>query len=190
MSNIQTRILSWLPFGWVRKLQRGPDGERYMDRYSVRQQQRSGSNPWRVYLHRFLAPDSEGHHNHPSVWGFSIVLWGSYTEEVLEVDPYAPLDHDAWHQVGPGIWTIPFGRSIRTRRVHWFNWIPASKYHRIVALHPRRPGGAVWTLFIPGPLAVDAAGKPRGWGFHVAGKGHVPWEEHIGPQPLAVPTEK
>lgn len=158
-----------------------------MDRYSLRRQAKSGSNPWRVYLHRFLAGDGDGWHNHPSQWGFSIVLWGSYTEEVL-VKP----DDDYGHEMYDAQYRAD-GSVVLVRRVRWFNWIPASKYHRIVALHPARPGGSVWTLFIPGPLArhpelyPGGPRRPRGWGFWVAGKGHVPWEQHIGPQPLAVP---
>lgn len=152
--------------GWVRHILRA--GEPYLDRFSLRRQGPSGTNPWRIYLHRFWAPDGPGHHNHPSAWSFSIVLWGSYTEEILEVDR-TRLDHDACHEVGPGIWATPFARRVVSRRVRWFNWITADRYHRIAELHPG-PGarGAVWTLFICGPLTG------RGWGW--AGKGHVPVE--------------
>jgi hypothetical protein len=163
--------------GWVRHLLRpatpgGPSNMPYMDRYSLREQAVSGSNEWRVYLNHFLAGDTDGHHNHSFAWSFSIVLWGSYTEEILGVDPHAPLDHQAHHQVAPGIWATPFGRSVRTRRVRWFNFIRASKYHRITQLHPGPGARGVWTLFFAGPLSG------RGWGFFVPGVGHVPWQDH------------
>ncbi len=151
----------------------------YLNRYTLRKQNDSGANPWRVYLHEFLAADSAGHHNHPSTWGFSIVLWGSYTEEVLEPGECQ------WHGHGYG----PRGSKgppdfdyciggvcdpVRTRRVRFWNWIPATKYHRITTLHPGRVPWApwrrcraVWSIFICGPLSG------RGWGFFVAGRGHV-----------------
>jgi hypothetical protein len=66
----------------------------------------------------------------------------------------------------------PHTRVIR-RRVGWFNFILADKYHRITELHPATTGGGVWTLFFAGPLARDGAGRPRGWGFWIPGRGHV-----------------
>src|SRR5688500_1614193 len=70
-------------FGWVRHILRAGNIP-YLDRYSLRAQGKSGTNEWRAYLHHFLSPDDEGHHNHPFSWSFSIVLRGSYTEEVLK----------------------------------------------------------------------------------------------------------
>jgi hypothetical protein len=128
-TNIRQRLLAWCPLGWVRRILR--DGAPYLDRYSLRAQGPSGHNPWRIYLHRFHAPDGPDLHNHPSAWSFSIVLWGSYTEDTLA------------------------GR----RRVRWFNWVPAQKYHRIVSLYPGPGARSVWTIFICGPLTG------RGWGF-------------------------
>lgn len=148
--NVRTR---WSRFGgWVRHILR--DGHiPYLDRYSVRKQGPSGTNAWRAYLHHFLAPDAEGHHNHPQAWSFSIVLWGSYTEEVLTFE------------------CAMTGPVVRTRRVRWFNWIPDGKYHRITELHPGRGGRGVWTLFVCGPLTG------RGWGYWIPGRGHVPFEQ-------------
>lgn len=159
------RVRHW--WGWVRHMVRpgapGAPPVAYNDRYSLRAQGPSGTNPWRVYLHHFLAADSEGHHNHPSAWSFSIVLWGSYTEEVL-VRP------ETW-----GCTCVPLcGSVIHTRRVRWFNWIPASKYHRVTELHPGPGARGVWTLFVCGPLTG------RGWGFWQAGRGHVPVLETDG----------
>jgi hypothetical protein len=123
----------------------------YMDRYTLRRQKDSGANPWRLYLH-----------NIPSTWSFSVVLWGSYTEEVMEKTsahrfavPYV-ADCGACQPV------------IRSRKVRWFNWIPASKDHRITELHPGPGASGVITLFVCGPLTG------RGWGFWRPGVGHVP----------------
>jgi hypothetical protein len=161
--------------GWVRHLLRpavpgGPSTMPYMDRYSLREQQVSGTNAWRVYLNHFLAGDTDGHHNHSFRWSLSIVLWGSYTEEILErcKDPN-PDDRD---EDGSCKWCRVIGVPVRTRRVRWFNWITADKYHRIVELHPGPGARGVWTLFLAGPLSG------RGWGFWVAGRGHVPWQDH------------
>lgn len=147
-------------WGWVRHITRpvdpawndGPQMP-YLDRYTIFPQRESGANPWRIYLHKFMARDSVEFHNHPSRWSFSVVLWGSYTEEVLKVEP-------SWEP----LWLQPV---VRTRRVRWFNWIPADKYHRITTLHPGPGARGVWTLFCCGPLTG------RGWGFWRAGVGHV-----------------
>lgn len=142
--------------GWVRHLFRtSPDAGAaalaYMDRYSLREQGPSGTNPWRVYLHHFLAPDDADHHNHPSAWSLSIVLWGSYTEQMLSCWDEEYQDWDALDE----------------RRVRWFNWIPATKYHRISELHPGPGAHGVWTLFVCGPLTG------KSWVFWVPGRGHV-----------------
>lgn len=158
------RLLSWCPLGWVRHIPRAlSTGELvpYLNRYTLRRQNESGANPWRVYLHEFLSPDSEGHHDHPSTWGFSLVLWGSYTEEVLN------LNH---HTTVNGVAHV---RNVHPRRVRWWNYIPASKYHRITELHPWPGARGVWTLFICGPLRRDPQGRPKGWGFWIPGRGHV-----------------
>ena len=146
-------------WGWLRHIMRRD--QPYMDRYSLRRQLASGHNPWRAYINHFLAPDDPGYHDHPSKWSFSIILWGSYTEEYLEWPDYFRGD----------LTDPPVAPVICTRRVRWWNWIPAGRYHRIAKLHPSRFGGrGVVTLFFCGPLT----GRP--WGFWVAGKGHVPYE--------------
>lgn len=152
------RVRHW--WGWVRHILR--DGQAYLDRYSLRAQGPSGTNPWRVYLHQFHAPDGPGHHNHPSAWSFSVVLWGSYTEEIMTGTSHNTV-------VGHGI-----GPVVARRRVRWFNWISADRYHRIAELHPGPGTRNVWTVFVCGPLTG------RGWGFWRAGIGHVPVETGEG----------
>lgn len=140
-------------------------GTLYLKRWALRPHRPSGENGWRVYLHRFLTGDGDGHHNHPWRWSFSIVLWGSYTEERFDIRPERreidPLDPA--YTVAPGLEKT----LTETRRVRWFNWIPANRYHRIVELH-----GNVWTLFVCGPVA-------QGWGFWMPGRGHVPFKQHL-----------
>ena len=141
-------------FGWVRHIaRRNADGSLtpYLSRFSLREQKESGRNPWRVYLHKFVAPDTPGHHNHPSTWSFSLILWGSYTEQRFDRPPFARcLPH------------------ITTRRVRWFNWLRPHQYHRIQDLHPGPGTSGVWTLFVCGPLTG------QGWGFWRFGAGHDP----------------
>lgn len=146
----------------LRKIPRA-GGREYLDRRGFGDQEKQvetdlGTNTWRVRLHHFLGGDDAGHHNHPFKWCFSIVLWGSYTEEIL-----IPC---GWHQDFP-TWQTFCGQCLGgecrtvTRRVRFFNWIPWGKYHRITELH-----GDVWTLFITGP-------RVSSWGFWVPGRGHV-----------------
>jgi hypothetical protein len=180
-TNIRTRIAalarvlpSWLPFGWVRHIRH--DGAPYLDRYSLREQGPSGHNPWRVYLHKFHAPDAPGHHSHPSSWSFSIVLWGSYTEEIFETPEQIERRWCCWGHDHP---YRHVGRAYH-RRVRWLNWIVADRYHRIAELHPGPGARGVWTLFVCGPLARRPDGTRAGWGFWVPGKGHVPVRDSDG----------
>ena len=128
------------PFGWVREIPR--ECGRYLTRWSVREQKLTGCGGWRVYLHRFWANDLELH-DHPWRWSFSLILWGSYTERYADL-----VDGEL--------------TEIRTRRVRWFNWIPATRFHQITELH-----GTVWTLFLSGPL------HGKSWGFWVPGRGRI-----------------
>lgn len=151
-------VLAWRPS--LRIITR-ENNTPYLRRWALRRQARDGTNERRIYLHNFLTPDGDGHHNHPWAWSFSLVLWGSYTEEYFDT---------------------PGGQRIiqpapRTRTVRWFNWLPPGRYHRIVALHPR--AGSVWTLFFCGPLTG------KGWGFWMPGRGHVPWKERLAERGLA-----
>ena len=157
---MSTLVRHW--WGWVRHITRDGVGA-YLDRYTVRKQNESGANPWRLYLHNFLAPDSVGHHSHPSRWSFSIVLWGSYTEEVCHV-PQREQDRAYFVE-------RDLAPAVTVRRVRWWNWIPASKYHRITELHPGPGARGVWTLFVCSGLTG------KGWGFWDKNLGHVPHTE-------------
>lgn len=163
-------------------------GELYLRRWALRPHRPSGENGWRMYLHNFHAPDDDGHHNHPWRWSFSIVLRGSYTEEFF-TDP-AVVFRAATPERLAEVMTPDAMKA--TRRVRWFNWITADRYHRIVALHPAP--GKVWTLFVCGPIACDADGKARGWGFWIPGRGHIPFAQRLAERTAAelegAPTER
>lgn len=134
----------------------------YLDRYSLRPQTpKSRDAGWRVYLHRFLSNDEDGHHNHPWGWSFSIILRGSYTEEYFD----APEAYDT---------PVSVTHQVKTRRVRWFNFISSTRYHRIIELH-----GKVTTLFVCGPAL-------QSWGFWMPGRGHVPWKIRLRERGLKV----
>ncbi len=163
---LELLAILWMFWGgpYSREIKRNRPGK-YMIRHSLRKQSPK-AGAWRAYLHQFFGADDEGCHNHPWKWSLSIVLWGSYTEERLHpdwlldglegADCSMPASKRRWGQ--------------RSRRVRWFNLLRAGDYHRISELHPRRPGGQVWTLFITGPFSG------RSWGFWIPGRGHVHWK--------------
>lgn len=75
----------------------------------------------RVYLHRFVACDEDGLHDHPFPWSMSLILSGWYYE-------------DRWHG----------------RVTHRFvNLIGPNRFHRVVL--PEQQGHDVWTLFFHTP---------------------------------------
>lgn len=76
------------------------DGELYLERYYVA----TLFNYWRIYLHHFVGDDPDGVHCHPWLYGFSIILCGSYTEELR--------------------WGY--------RHVGCFSWVPCDKFHRVL----------------------------------------------------------
>lgn len=156
MTPLACTVRKLWPFGWVREIPR--ETGRYLTRWSFREQRPKGGGGWRVYLHRFWANDLELH-DHPWRWSFSLVLWGSYTERYFDFPAGVPARDD--HPLG-----IRYGTPLRRRRVRWFNWIPSTRFHQIEALHPR--AGAVWTLFVCGPVHGGS------WGFWVPGRGRVP----------------
>lgn len=113
----------------------------YLERYYVGQL--FGAT---FYLHRFLTPDAERHlHNHPWGWGRSLVVRGSYNEEVVR-----DLSAD--------------GPLTSTRRIRWWNVVNGNHFHRIADAKPD-----TWTLFFHGPRVPG-----KGWGF-LEGREFVPF---------------
>jgi hypothetical protein len=96
-----------------------PD-EVYLRRYYKTEEQKDS---W-WFLHNFRLTDRDYHHNHPYFWQFSVILTGSYDEEVMDA--------------GTG--------KVTTHRRRWFNWIDSNKYHKIVKIY-----GDTWTIFVLGP---------------------------------------
>lgn len=120
-----------------------PDDQPYLERYYV-----CTVMGRTYYLHRFVSADAERHmHNHPFD-GTSVVLAGSYTEEVAT---------DICAHAGRS------GCVTESHRVRWFNSVPGSKFHRIRDAEP-----GTWTLFSHGPrltVNLGMAERIKGWGF-------------------------
>jgi len=168
------RLKAWIGSWSVRNIPRH-GGRPYLERHGreqtledARRDRVTGKK--RVRLHHFVGPDDAGHHNHPFLWSFSIVisvLWGgSYTEEVMYL---IPNGYDWAGEAGKSDLIEVFKTRIETRRVRFFNWIPNGKYHRITQLHPGLFG--VWTLFVTGPRVTS-------WGFWDPPRGHIPHKQY------------
>lgn len=100
----------------------GVEGDLYLDRLSLVR------TPWfSIKLHRIYRPDRQRDlHDHP--WNFlSLVLRGSYVEDVPCKNPASPFTD--------------------SRRVRWWNWKRAEDRHSIREVS-RSP---VWTLVFCGP---------------------------------------
>ena len=112
------------------------DGERYLERYYL-----GRAFDTTFYLHRFVRRDTgELLHNHPWVWGRSIVLRGGYVEHAV--------DDLSVH----GCITIE-------KSVQFTSRVDGNYFHRIAHV---RPG--TWTLFFHGPRG-RIKGRFKGWGF-------------------------
>lgn len=126
----------------------GADGDPYLDRLRLIE------TPWFcVYLHKIHRPDREPDpHDHP--WSFaSLVLLGSYREQVW------PDKRGAGMGLGKYI--------TRVRRRGSVRFLSHSSAHIIKEIT-----GPLWTLVF--------VGRDRGsWGFWRAGK-FVPWQEYLG----------
>lgn len=135
------QLLKWIASKLNRHEIPREGGGLYMVRYHTGE---SHQTAW-WFLHNILLADRDAHHNHPYEWQISFILWSSYVEEVLDT------------RTG----------KITTRTRRWFNWIPRSKYHKVIKLN-----GDVWTLFIHG--------KKHGtsWGFWEPGYGHIHNKEY------------
>ncbi len=118
-------------------------GEPYLERYYV-------GHLFGVtfYLHRFVSSDQEEHlHNHPWEWAKSLILSGSYDEEVV-IDLCANLHN--------GCYTT-------TRTVRFWNDIGPNHFHRIANAKP-----GTWSLFFHGKrqrVKVGQCSVSKGWGF-------------------------
>lgn len=107
------------------------------------------------FLHKICASDPDrGLHDHP--WdSFSVLLSGSYDEEILQppiqdqIDQLADGYRKGFHD------RYGLGRLLTVyRRVKWFNSIPGTKFHRLVLIGSQ----PVWTLFVHGH-------RRKSWGF-------------------------
>jgi len=77
------------------------NGKPYLERYYITKN---------IFLHRFVSGDGDRHiHDHPWRWAFSLILLGSYIEELRN------------------------GPLVRRR---WFNWIGPHYFHRIINAKP------------------------------------------------------
>lgn len=121
-------------------------GEPYLERYFI-----ASLFGRQIWLHRFVRDDAERHvHDHP--WSaLSVILTGGYTEEVMEdVDlPSGYIQSIHW--------------SVRHKALG-FNWIPASKKHRISSVIE-----GTWSLMLVGKR------HGRGWHFYEGGKRYQPY---------------
>lgn len=88
------------------------DGKPYLERYYL-----CTLGHVRMYLHRFVACDEDGVHDHPFRYSLSLILAGWYYE-------------DRWAK-----------RYVR----RWFNFIGPNDFHRVVL--PHHAPHDVWTLF-------------------------------------------
>lgn len=105
--------------------------ERYLERYHL-----GFLFGYRFYLHRFVGGDvQEPTHNHPFN-ALSVVLCGSY-----------------WEEVATGF-KVPQNVKERRHIIRWFNRIKPDTFHRIIKTKKE-----TWTLFITGKRTGD------GWGF-------------------------
>lgn len=106
------------------------DGRPILKRYFVAQLP-TWLGGWRVYLHHFIGDDPDGLHNHPWIYGASIVLVGWY-----------------WDQRRWGI-----------KKVRWINVVNGDTLHRVILPeeftsdpYTKRTS---WSLFIHSPRRMD-----------------------------------
>jgi hypothetical protein len=106
----------------------------------------------RFYLHRFVACDEDGVHDHPFRWSLSTILAGWYHE-------------DRWS-----------GRVDK----HMFNLIGPNDFHRVVL--PENDGRDVWTLFIhTGRVKPWGFLRPTAKGQHGSVMTYAPESEPTDP---------
>jgi hypothetical protein len=124
------------------------DGVPYLTRYYLLGKDWAWGN---IYLHHFHSSDQGDElHSHPWVWGFSVVLWGGYSEE----------------RVGsPDCWSAPTVRTDHVKPVPGIvrrditpgttNFLRLTDFHRVDLRDEQR---GAWTLFFRGKRVTD-------WGF-------------------------
>ena len=137
------------------------NGEPYLERYYV-----GSLLGTRVYVHRFVASDPmRGHHDHPWQPALSIVLWGEYGEERINV---SQQQHDRRGYVAGDLQPL----HIKYRIVRWFNWLTFRTAHRVVVGNdwtPTTNGSETPTFYARSPecwsLFIHHSKYTTGWGF-------------------------
>jgi hypothetical protein len=126
----------------------GADNDPYLDRLRIIQ------TPWfGIYLHHIHRPDREGDpHDHPW-WFASLVLAGSYEEDVW---PDKTVTFPTWVVRKRGRWSL---RSLNRDMAHIITEV----------------NGPLWTLVLVGPRMSD-------WGFWQEGR-CIPFHEYYAENP-------
>lgn len=104
----------------------------------------------RYYIHRFVASDTDGIHNHPFLKSDSRLLAGWYFEDRWTAKPSMMVRDEEGRETYADVPQVP-ARS----KVRWTNKIREFDFHRVVL--PDN-GKDVWTLFSHSP-------REKGWGF-------------------------
>lgn len=147
----------------------------------------------RVYLHRFVASDEDGLHDHPFRWSFSLLLRGWYWEERWRVrrrvrwcNLIGPSD---FHRVvlpdnGRDVWTLFFHTA---RRQPWGFMRPNGKethgacYEYVAVSKANDPAFSDWSNDVSGAelrRRSDAFAIPRGKNAYAIGL--LPHPDHAG----------
>jgi hypothetical protein len=103
--------------------------------------------PFSLYLHRFMLPDQDTA-THSHPWSFAVSL--VLAGGYTEERLVAGVERLVTRHVRPGR----------------FNFITGRTFHRVSQLH----GPETWSVIL---LRL----RRGGWGFHVPGRGFVPWKQ-------------
>ena len=119
-----------------------PDGVEYLRRWYIFR-----TRWFNCYLHRFSASDWDRHpHDHPWRW-LTIILKGSYLEEIYTLT-------DSSHKVKGRYIQVPVLLARKRRAPGTMNYAGLHRIHRVTVFT-----APIWTLFLTGP-------KEREWGFY------------------------
>lgn len=148
-----------------------PGGIRYFDEQnrSLRWWQRLTTRLPCVYLHRFVASDSDPElHNHP--WqATSLILSGGYMEQRRMVDPYS-------FTLKKGVQYMVIDQTFFPGQV---NRLAPDTFHRVTLLEDD-----CWT-------AIKIGSKVKSWGFWSEQTGEfVPWREHAARRERAIAQKR